>query len=194
MCCHSQDRSKPPRVAHRQKIWKTSPILRAPAQPLFPRGTSSQPGKKTASSCPSSPASVRPQRDHKAIREPQRPNIFVSHAAELPTVICREFQSVYEVVVHAEFELLGIRGRQLIAGQLSGEELLISRDQLRSTHFVSQEWKLAELVRGLQPVAAAPFRARILPTDIQGQSHGLPNSVEPKQVGPLLLQQMLERT
>src|SRR5689334_8579445 len=180
MRLHRWDLSGPTRVPNRREAWKPSPILCVPGPSPSPPVASLSSDKKAASNFSSSPPSIRPHRNDEAISESPCPYIFVADAAELPAVVRGEFQSIREVVVHTEFELLGIHGRERIANQLSRKKLLISRDQLGSTHFVLQERKLAQFVRGLQPVAAAPFRTRVLPTNIQGQFYRLPNGVKPK--------------
>src|SRR5205823_14870752 len=147
----------PIRVAYRRGALEPPPILYVPVQSPSQPGTSSHRGNKSTSNSSSSPAPFRPHRNHEAICETQRPNILVPDTAELPAVIRGEFQPIHEVVVHSEFELLRIHRRQRVTRQLSREKLLVTRHQLRSPHLVLPEWQLAQLVRGLQPVAAAPF-------------------------------------
>src|SRR5438128_2182301 len=112
---------------------------------------------KSPASIRARPASCRPHWNNEPIGEAQRPHVQVARAAELPAIIACGFQSIDKVVVQPEFELLCIYRRQRITDQVPSEKLLVPRHELRPAHLVLQKRKLAQLVSGLNPVAASSF-------------------------------------
>src|SRR5580700_1083477 len=134
------------------------------------------------------------ERKCEAIGQANRPNVFISHLAELPAVAAHRSQAVPKVVVQAEFKLPGICRRQRIARKRPYKILLHARDKLRSAHGVLPERNLTQAVGGFEPITAPPGRALIFPPEFQWQRGRLPAAVKTEGIRALILQQMLNGT
>src|ERR1700730_19259553 len=98
------------------------------------------------------------QRKCKAVGQPNRPNILISHFAELPAIAAHASQAVPKVVIHAEFKLPGIHRRQRIALDTAYPVLLQTRHELRSPQSELPERDLVQTVCRFDPVSASPGR------------------------------------
>src|SRR6266481_5270161 len=130
----------------------------------------------------------------KAVGQPYRPNVLIFNLAELPAVTADRPKAISKVVIHAEFKLPGIRGRQRITRKSPDIKLLQARDKLCPAHGVLPERDLAETVGGFDPVTASLGRPLIFSAEVQRNCGWLPGAVETEGVRTIVLQQMLKRS
>src|SRR5580658_7685910 len=133
-----------------------------------------------------------PERDGEAIGDPGRPKIGVALRAELAPIAGHDLEAVVQVVVESEFSFAGVGAGQtegfgLIRANLTIEELLDSSRNFEAAHGLLPEWRPAQPVGGIDPVATPLIRPGVLAVQVHGKPPQLPGKMESKSFGTVIL-------